>query len=133
MLTLFEEFAKETLGTVETNENGFYTGETKRLALIACDVVLSDKSPFFEANWDEKKKAIIARYWKETKEMEEKNITCSMNRATGTWIPYEGLLTTPTHYCSKCNATVNLRDEAYFYCPYCGSKMENPYALPKRK
>jgi len=62
-MTLFEQFAVDIIGKVETDSQGLYTKHTNSLACITNDVILSDDEQIFNLSWEEQKKIIAARFY----------------------------------------------------------------------
>ena len=63
-MTGFEELAKELIGKVETDENGFYKGHTRALALMTNKVILSDDEEVFNLDWEDQKELIKAKFYR---------------------------------------------------------------------
>ena len=64
MTTIFEQFAMDLIGTVETGADGIYTGRTRALAEMVNAVILSDDEKIRRATWDEQREMIKAEFYK---------------------------------------------------------------------
>lgn len=62
-MTLFEQFAMDTIGKVEIGEDGLYEKHTASLATITNDIILSDDEAIFEMPWEEQKKLIKEEFF----------------------------------------------------------------------
>lgn len=61
-MTLFEEFALEIIGKVETDNKGFYKGHTLALMRECNKVILSDE--LYSLSWDRQKEIIKSNFYK---------------------------------------------------------------------
>lgn len=64
MMTIFEQFAMELIGKVETGADGLYTGRTRALAEMVNAVILSDDEKIRRATWDEQRDMITEMFYK---------------------------------------------------------------------
>ncbi len=63
-MTMFEEFATEVIGKVETNADGMYTKYTHELAIITNDIILSDDEEIFNLPWEDQKELIKKEFYR---------------------------------------------------------------------
>ena len=63
-MTAFEIFAQEIGVVITTDNNGFYTGLCKALAVMTTEIILSDNDAIFELPWEVQKEMIADKFYK---------------------------------------------------------------------
>ncbi len=63
-LTYFEQFALDTIGTIEKDSNNMYTGKTLALYYISLNITLSDDENIFNLSWEKQQKLIKEKFYK---------------------------------------------------------------------